>query len=561
MSGRSVGSKSEGNSKLDKASVNSGDSTEKNPVLVDTKRIEDYETDSSESLHHVFAEPAVADYYRKVYEESEYECRELFDPELTWTKQEEKKILRKNDWNVTFWCFIMFTALNFDRYNISQALADDMLDDLNLTTNDYNVGRTINLVCFLSAELPSQLVSKKLGADIWIPAQMVIWSLVAVSQAAITNKAGFYITRGLLGAAQGGFICDICLWMSYFYNHEEFGTRLSFFYISNPLTSALSSLLALPLLKISTSALPEGWRWMFLLEGIGTLLVGLYSFFKMPPSVVHTKAWFRKKGWYTEREEKILVNKVLRDDPTKGDMNNRQPVSLRELKKALLDYDMWPIYGIRILGDIGVAPAANYMTLTLRKLGFSTLKTNALNIPRNIITIFTMIGLSYLAEYFDERALALFTLPVWFLSCLFPLRYWPGAQVDAWGTYALLTVVLSAAPTWPISIAWCSVNSNSVRNRAVSAALVNMFSQAGGIIASNIYRQDDAPLYHRGNEQLIGIAFGTAGLCLFARFVYYPYRNKQKERAWNKLTKEEQEQYSDTTTDDGNKRIDFRFKY
>lgn len=518
------------------------------------------ESDSSSELEHVFQDPLVAEHYAKIYSDCEYECRDHFDPDFTWTAEEERKVVWKNDWYVTFWAFFMFTALDFDRNNISQALSDNMLEDLGMTTNDYNVGKTINLVCFLAAELPSQLLSKKVGPDIWIPSQIVLWSIVSMAQAAITNKAGFYVTRALLGALQGGFICDICLWMSYFYTSKEFPFRLSLFYIANPLTAVWSSLLAFALLKIKTNAFPEGWKWLFLVEGLFTLIVGLVSYFKMPASAVQTKTWFRKKGWYTDREEKIVVNRVLRDDPTKGDMNNRQPVGPKELVKSLLDYDLWPIYIIRLFGDIGASPTSNYLTLTLRKLGFSTFKTNLLSIPYNILMIITMLASGYVSELVNSRALVLATIPIWILSCLFPLRYWPGSQVDVWGTFAILTVILGACPTWPLTISWCSANSNSVRNRAVSAAVVNVFSQTAAIIAANIYRDDDAPAYYRGNVVLIGCAFGALGSCILARY-YYIFRNKQKEKAWDSLTIEEQEDYIKNTSDDTNKRLDFKFTY
>jgi hypothetical protein len=103
----------------------------------------------------------------------------------------------------------MLVALDIDRGNISQANSDNFLKDLGLTTNDFKLGDTLNLLCFLLAQLPSQLISKRIGPDKWIPTQMVLWSAVAVSQSAIKGKAGFLITRCLIGAFKGVFITDI----------------------------------------------------------------------------------------------------------------------------------------------------------------------------------------------------------------------------------------------------------------------------------------------------------------------------------------------------------------
>lgn len=81
-----------------------------------------------------------------------------------------------------------------------------------------------------------------------------------------------------------------------------------------------------------------GWQWLFLIERIFTLVIGISAYFLMVPSVVQTKKPWSKKGWFTEREEKIIVNKILRDDPTKGDMNNRQGMSLKMLWQGITDY-------------------------------------------------------------------------------------------------------------------------------------------------------------------------------------------------------------------------------
>lgn len=534
------------------------DPSKKSKYEVENKEIDLESLSSSEQESHIFKDPVVAQYYRELYERTKYECRHHFDPDFTWTKQEERKVVWKNDWYVTFWAFLMFTALDFDRGNINQALSDNMLGDLGLTTNQYNLGQTINLVCFLSAELPSQLISKKIGADVWIPTQLVLWSIVSITQSAIQGAKGFYATRALIGALQGGFICDVCLWFSYFFTSKELPARISFFYIANPLTVVWSSLLAFALLRIKTHALPEGWRWLFIVEGVFTLLIGIASYFKMPASPVQTKSWFRKNGWYSDREEKIVVNRVLRDDPTKGDMNNREPVSPKELIKTLLDYDLLPIYITRFLSDIGTAPISAYLQLVLRKMGFSTFHTNALTIPYNILAMSTMLFIGWFSEVVNSRAIAIALNPIWVLACVIPLRYWPKAQIDIWGTYALLTMALAHPTGGPLSISWASSNSNSVRTRAVSAAVVNMFSQSAAIVSSNIYRKDDAPLYHRGNKVLIGVAVGSF-FSVTLTGLYYQWRNAQKEKQWLALTQEEQENYLKTTTHEGNKRLDFRF--
>jgi hypothetical protein len=131
--------------------------------------------------------------------------------------------------------------------------------------------------------------------------------------------------------------------LSYFYTSKELPIRLSFFWTALDGTQIITSILAFGLLHMRGVHGIAGWRWLFLIEGLITLAVGVSAIFLMPSSAVATKTWFRPKGWFDDREVGIVVNRVLRDDPTKGDMHNREGITPRSLFKALRDYDMWPV--------------------------------------------------------------------------------------------------------------------------------------------------------------------------------------------------------------------------
>ena len=107
------------------------------------------------------------------------------------------------------WVWIMFSSLDLVRRNINRAVADNMLDDLGVNTNDYNTGQTIYLVSFLAAELPGGLISKKVGPFRYTPAVIVIWGGLCMAQAGMQSRWSFWLLRALIGVAQGGFIPEM----------------------------------------------------------------------------------------------------------------------------------------------------------------------------------------------------------------------------------------------------------------------------------------------------------------------------------------------------------------
>lgn len=521
----------------------------------------DSESQVDSLVSNPFKDPAVAEYYTALYERVQYESRLAFDPEFEWEPEEERKLLRKLDWRVALSACIMFIGLQIDRGNLAQAVVDDLLPDLGMNTNDYNTGNTIFLVAFLLAELPSQLISKKLGPDIFIPIQMISWSVVAACQGAMQNKTGFFICRALIGALEGGFIADLVLWLTYFYKSTELPLRLSWFWTSLSLCQIVTSLLAFAILRMRGVAGMAGWRWLFIIEGLITLIIGISAFYLMVPSAVQTKNKLHPKGWFNDREVKIVVNRVLRDDPSKGDMHNRQGLSVKMIAKAAWDYDLWPIYAIGFLAYIPQGTIQPYMTLSMKELGFDRIIVNLLTIPQAVLHIIFLIAVTWFSERINERALTCLSLPILTIPFMGAIRWWPGSGNDnPWVTWFLVSMVLAAPYIHAICVAWVSRNSNSIRSRSVCSALYNMTVQIGNIGAYNIYREDDKPKYYRGNTQLFILSVVMIPLLLGVK-LYYVQMNKYRDRKWNEMTVEEQEDYVRTTTDEGNKRLDFRFDH
>lgn len=102
-----------------------------------------------------------------------------------------------------------------------------------------------------------------------------------------------------------------------------------------------------------------------------------YLSFYLPPSPTQTASYFRgSKGWFTDEEEVIMVNRIIRDDPSKGDMHNRQALSPSLFWEAIKDYDMWPIY------LLGLSENPKHLLLSVFSLTLKSLEhpSNALAI-------------------------------------------------------------------------------------------------------------------------------------------------------------------------------------
>jgi hypothetical protein len=391
---------------------------------------------------------------------------------------------------------------------------------------------------------------------------MILWSIVSFAQAFMTDRTSFYLTRAFIGACEGGFIPGVILFATYFYKSRELSVRLAIFWSTLNVARVISSLLAAGILKMRGIGGHPGWFWLFLLEGLLTFTLGVISLLYLPSSPTNTKSILYKWSWYNEREEIIMVNRLLRDDPAKGLTAIKEPATWKDVKSAWSDSSMWGLYFIGLIAYIPATPVTGYLSLTLKTLGFSTFNSNMLSIPYAVLQIILMLSLAYSSEYFNERTLHCLIGEFWAIPLLTALLALPNSGY-LWPRFAITTLISGYPYFHPIVSAWISENTFDVKKRAITAATYNVIVQIGSLIGSQIYRADDAPYYYRGNKVCVSIA--ALGVATFiCQRQYLIYLNKKKERIWSQMTAEEKIAYQDDQEErekEGNKRLDFRFQY
>ncbi|GAM85159.1 hypothetical protein ANO11243_031630 [Dothideomycetidae sp. 11243] len=220
---------------------------------------------------------------------------------------------------------------------------------------------------------------------------------------------------------------------------------------------------------------------------------------------------------------------------------------------------MWPIHLIGLSWCLPSVPMSAYLTLQLKSAGFTTFETSLLTIPAYVIFIIGLLTVTWVSERINERFLLATVSQLWCLPILVALLTLPIPR-HHWVTWTLSILLYAMPYVHAILVAITSRNAGSVRTRTVASALYNMCVQASNVIGINIYRTPDKPYYFTGNKVLIALVCYNLLLFIGTKYFYVTV-NKRRDVKWNALSKEEKEHYLATTTDKGNKRLDFRFAH
>lgn len=184
--------------------------------------------------------------------------------------------MRKVSWRLMPFLILCYLVAYIDRTNIGFA-ALTMNADLGLGSAAFGIGGSLFFVAYVLFEVPSNIAQQRFGARRWIARIMISWGLVGIAMAFMTGPASFYTLRFLLGAAEAGFFPGAILFITQWFPRSHRAGMVAFFMVAIPLSNVLGSPLSALLLSLDRAAGLAGWQWLFVIESIPAIALGLIA--------------------------------------------------------------------------------------------------------------------------------------------------------------------------------------------------------------------------------------------------------------------------------------------
>ncbi|WFD25417.1 hypothetical protein MNAN1_000379 [Malassezia nana] len=479
---------------------------------------------------------------------SPQEERPLYE---TLSSQEYKRIERiarfKVDLQIVPLCLILYLLSFLDRTNIGHANLEGTMQpdgtiqdpglsqDLGLSAHDYAVALTVLYPPYIALEIPSNLVLRRIGARVWIPLLVVAWGIVSTLQGIVSSKAGLLINRVFLGATEAGILPAIAVYLTFFYLPHEMQLRQTLFFTGAALAGAFSGLLAAAIRKMDN--IPTGfagWRWIFILEGIFTVLFGVLSWFLLPNNLAGCLG-------LTPIERRLLQERLTRPslhykeraelhtcaDPVSETRPFPKSLWRRDTLRALCDVRVWllcctgfccsmPLYSIAIFSPVIVQDIGEY----------TSVKAMLMTCPIFAAAFGYSVLISLVSDRLRNRFVS--ALPGMLLSVIgFAVVYAAEGSMTRYGGLILLACGCYSVP--PLLFTWLANNSAGHFKRATGLAMIILTDNCGGLTSSWLFNKSEKPRYVRGIASNMAVSALGVLLVLAIEFLFY-YERLMREK-------------------------------
>ncbi|KAK4082219.1 uncharacterized protein Triagg1_2031 [Trichoderma aggressivum f. europaeum] len=277
-----------------------------------------------------------ADFENEKHEEDALEHGEGYGQDPQRTAAMAKRVLFKIDTRVMPVLALLLLCSFLDRTNVGNAKILGLEADLGITDKQYSQGLAVFYATYIACELPSNLVLKKVSPRIWLPSLTVAWGITTMCLGFVRSFGSFAAVRALLGIAEGGLFPGIVLYLSSMYTRGELALRIGIFYTSASLSGAFGGLLARGLSAIGPRGGLEGWRWIFIIEGLLTVISGLIAFVALPNGVASA-------GFLSTEERDFAAERLASDNGGRFNpaIEAEETFKWSEVRRGLFNVQIW----------------------------------------------------------------------------------------------------------------------------------------------------------------------------------------------------------------------------
>ncbi|MCJ1357985.1 MAG: hypothetical protein MMC33_007982 [Icmadophila ericetorum] len=422
---------------------------------------------------------------------------------------ENKKLLRKVDLRVLPMLFIVYFAAFLDRVNISNALTLGLPKDLGLVGYQSNIALTIFFVPYVLFEIPSNILMKRFKPHKWqwiVSGCILAFGVIMLAQGFVQSYGGLLATRFCLGLAEAGIFPGSLYLISFWYKREEAQRRFSVFWCSVLTANMSGSLLASAIANINGVRGYSSWRWIFILEGIFTILVGIVAYFLLADFPEDVK-------WLTEEERNWVIVRTGREKDFVQHIEMGDILHFFAQPKNILGGLMYfaiivPTYGFAYFGPTIV-----------KTLGYSTVQTQLHTVPPFAAALALALILAFLSDRTRVRIPYIIFCSALTIAGLitlinvhhsFPVQY-----------AAIHLVALGSFSAGPIVICWFVMNLHGHAERSIGTAWMISFGNTGGFISTFAFLASDAPRYIKGYTICLTLAVvGFLASCLYGLLIW-----------------------------------------
>ncbi|RSH93567.1 hypothetical protein EHS25_007925 [Saitozyma podzolica] len=424
----------------------------------------------------------------------------------------EKALVRKIDRRIVPCIWILYTMSYLDRANIGNAKTGGLQADFNLTSTQYSVVLLVFFISYVLFEIPSNLLLTRIRPSLYLSGLCVIWGGVAAAMAATSNWQQLAGVRFALGVIEAGFAPGVAFYLSSWYKRYELASRFSIYYTATAVSGAFSGLLAGVITQhLNGERGLQGWQWLFLIEGVASSFVGLWTWFIMPDYPSTTK-------WLSE-EEQILAAQRLAHDGLANTVGAQGHMGHYEAIKAV--FSDWRVYlFIFIFMLVTGSQTIQYFVPTLvGALGWTSWDGQYHTIPVYACAFVFILGFAFTSDQFENKPLFISMAAGLGTICFIATV----ASTNHTVQYVFLVFGFgSVYAIAPLTLTWvANIICFPAEKRAVAIALVNALGNSASIYGVFLWPATDAPRYIPGFTATTVWVFT---MCVLAQIMAYLFK-------------------------------------